>query len=582
MIYMTGKRNFLKITSLILALAMIFSLASCTSSDDSEETTTEETSTAEQHDYDGTATNVTKAETVYVNLDAKGNKLSTVVSDKLHSDLSQVKLYDKSDLTNIVNVKGTEQPIIDGNDITWNIESNDLFYRGYTDKELPLEISAKYYFEGEEVEPEALAGKTGKVKIEITVKNTLYEEKEINGTTYKIYNPMLVVGGLILQEDKFNNITAQNGRFISDGSKTIVFFAGMPGVSDTLGIDSQTLQNIGISALSDINLGGVYTIEADATDCSLGNMYFAALPISGITKTFKLSDDIDSIADLLETLSELANALKNVDTDKIISALSADGDNLNQLTSALSDAAKLYEDNKVLVQTLSDFLTQDNIKLVQNVLNDLKGIDTSAISSLANDENLTKLLNDLAKTDLSKYESLLKNPLFKAFFSDISTLASDAETLIPTVEKLADALKNTDLEKLISDVQALMSVSDELSSKLSTEENQAALDKLPDTVKEVQNIVSIVENNSDLINSLMEFAGSDDIKKISSILENADTENIEKIAENLANTSLDAETAIALFKEMLSYGSENTVFSMAADGTETSLMFIFKTAAVNN
>lgn len=575
-------KKMLRIISGALALSLVIPFAGCNGGTSDDETTTapEESSTAEQHVYDGLATNVTKAETVYVNLDANGNKISTIVSDKLHSDLSQVKLMDKSDLSNIVNVKGTELPIINGTDVEWNIETNDLFYRGYTDKELPAQIGIKYFIDGDEVTPEELKGKSGKLRIEITMTNTLYEEKEINGVMHKIYNPMLMFGGLILPEDSYANITSENGRFISDGSKTIVFFAGMPGVSDTLGIESDKLKELGIGALADVDLSGKYIIEAEVTDCKLGNMYFAGMPLSGLVKTFKLSDDINSLTDILETLSELANALKDVDTQKIMNALSADGNNLNQLTDVLSDASKLYENNKALIETLTTYMTPENIQLIKNVTDDLKNVDMNTLSELANDKNLKKLITDLEKTDLKKYEELLKNPLFKAFFSDISSVASDAQALMPSIEKLSKALKGTDFNKLLTDIEALMKLANTLSTKLSTVENQAAIDKMPETIEEVKRIASVAEQNSDLINTLMEFAGSDDLKKITELLENSQTDSMKNMLKNLTDSDVKAEDTVALFREMLDFGAKNTVFSAAADNTETSLMFIFKTAAI--
>lgn len=574
-------RKIVRIISGALALSLAVPFAGCRKGGTDGETTTspEESSTAEQHVYDGLATNVTKSETVYVNLDAAGNRLSTVVSDKLHSDLSQVKLMDKSDLSDIVNVKGTELPVINGTDIEWNIDTNDLFYRGYSDKELPAQIGIKYYLDGSEISPEDLKGKTGTLKIEISMTNTLYEEKEVNGVMHKIYNPMLMFGGLILPEDKFTNITAENGRFISDGSKTIVFFAGMPGVSDTLGIESDKLKELGIGALADVDMSGKYVIEAEVNDCSLGNMYFAAMPLSGLVKTFKLSDDINSLTDMLETLTELADSLKQVDTQKILSALSADGNNLNQLTDVLADASKLYENNKALIETLTKYMTEENIQLVKNVTDDLKNVDMETVSQLANDKNLKKLLTDLEKTDLKKYEELLKNPLFKAFFSDISSVASDAQALMPSIEKLSKAFKGTDFNKLLSDIQSLMTVMNTLSDKLSTPENRDALNKLPETVEEVKRIASVAEQNADLINSLMEFAGSDDLKKVTEILENSQTDSLKTAVKNLTDSDVKAEDAVALFKEMLAFGAQNTIFTAAADNTDTSLMFIFKTAA---
>ena len=53
---------------------------------------------------------------------------------------------DKSSLSNIKNVKSDEKAKINGETLKWNVNSNELYYEGNSEKELPLSIEIKYEF----------------------------------------------------------------------------------------------------------------------------------------------------------------------------------------------------------------------------------------------------------------------------------------------------------------------------------------------------------------------------------------------------------------------------------------------------
>ncbi len=80
-------------------------------------------------------------------------------------------MKDASDLQDIKNVKGDETFEQDGH-LTWNTDGKDIYYQGNTKKNLPVSVGIKYYMDGMQVSPEALAGKTGHLKMEVTYTNT--------------------------------------------------------------------------------------------------------------------------------------------------------------------------------------------------------------------------------------------------------------------------------------------------------------------------------------------------------------------------------------------------------------------------
>jgi putative membrane protein len=74
--------------------------------------------------------NVKKDETVYVILKNNGAVEKSIVSAWINSDKELGEFKDMSNLENITNVKGDEKPTIDGKTLKWNIDKEDLYYRG--------------------------------------------------------------------------------------------------------------------------------------------------------------------------------------------------------------------------------------------------------------------------------------------------------------------------------------------------------------------------------------------------------------------------------------------------------------------
>ena len=98
-------------------------------------------------DTKDSSNSVSKEETVYVNADATGNPEQITVSNWLKNAGLQGSVDDQSDLTNIKNVKGDETFTQDGENVTWQTDSSDIYYQGTSNKELPVNMSIKYYLD---------------------------------------------------------------------------------------------------------------------------------------------------------------------------------------------------------------------------------------------------------------------------------------------------------------------------------------------------------------------------------------------------------------------------------------------------
>ena len=301
---------------------------------------------------------VQKEETVYVNTTAAGDVTDVTVSDWLKNsgDSSESEIKDTSDLTDIKNVKGDETFTQDGDNLTWSTDGKDIYYQGKTDKELPVSVSIKYYLDGKEISPDDLAGKTGHLKMEVTYTNTSKTTKKVNGKNAEIYSPFVMVTGMILSTDNFANVTVDNGKVISDGSRNIVVGLGMPGMKDSLDLDSDLAD--------EINIPEGFTMEADVTDCEMSSAFTVAM--TDLLDNLDL-DNVDGLDDLKDSMKDLTDAaVKLVDGSKDLykgtSTLNdkyiefSDGiSSLSSGVSELTDGAKELDDG---VRTLDDGATQ--------------------------------------------------------------------------------------------------------------------------------------------------------------------------------------------------------------------------------
>lgn len=237
-----------------------------------------------------------KEQTVYVNADESGKSENVIVSNWLKNADGESQLSDKSELSNIQNVKGDEE-FKQGSDnrLTWDANGKDIYYQGETSKDLPVGVNLTYYLDGKEIQPSELAGKSGKVKIHIAYENKQQQTAEINGGEENIYTPFMMMTAMILPTDVFSNIQIENGKILSDGNNNIAVGFGFPGLSDSLHL-SETEE------LSDLEIPDFVEITADVKDFELSMT--ATVATTGLLEELNL-DEIGSADELKENMNKL-------------------------------------------------------------------------------------------------------------------------------------------------------------------------------------------------------------------------------------------------------------------------------------
>ncbi len=239
----------------------------------------------------------TKDETVYSNLNSKGEKYQTIVTTHLINENDEKILKDLTTLLNIENTSGNEKFKKDGEELIWEANSNDIYYKGETNKSLPIDIKITYVLDGKEIEPEKIAGKDGKVKIAIQLENKEIKEVEINGKKEKMYTPFTVACGTSISNEKNKNIEVRNAKIIDDGSKTMIAGITFPGLKESLKTDA-------------IEIPETIEIEMDSKEFEMNNIIMYAMPINTEELDLDIFSKIDELYTKVEDLKTASNQIE--------------------------------------------------------------------------------------------------------------------------------------------------------------------------------------------------------------------------------------------------------------------------------
>ncbi len=490
----------------------------CACSDSDSDDTEEEAQTVK---YSVPASSAKKSETVYVNLDNTGTQKSVKVSDWIHVPQGGVCVDDVTNLTSIVNVKDDSKPEINGQTLRWHLGTTDLYYQGDYSGKLPLEFKITYSLDGQEYSPSEIAGKSGKLKITIKMNNVDSYTVKVNGVNMTMYNPMLVVGGVSLSENKFQNITVENGRIVGNGNTQYAVLAGFPGINESLGLSK--LQSSGDSSYK---FNDTFVISADVTNFEIGNFMFSALPIASLDIGLNnISDSVDSIRSNLQKLQNVQRSLQEIDASKLLNTLSSNPDKINNLSSLVTQASTLYDENEALINVLNKYTTAENTATIQ------------------------VLVEYITTADFDGLEDALK--VINSIFGD--------EASQETINRGIELLK-------------------EMSSDLSDPQVKKAIDNLPNTVSTLASLQKAVEENKDLINALKALSDTNALSSIdatlSSLKGSIATDSLSSLAD------VDANELSAKMTAWLELGKSYTIFTKKVSTMSSSVMFVYKVDSV--
>lgn len=320
----------------------------------------------------------TKDETVYSKLDASGKNYETIVSTHIKNTEEQDVINDLSDLLNIKNTSGDETYTQNGTSFVWNANKNDIYYQGDTEKELPISCEVKYELDGKEISASEIAGKSGKVKINLKYVNKEERTVNINGKNVKMYVPFVVMAGTIIQNENAKNVEVSSGKVVDDGTKNIVVGMAMPGLQESLGVSED-----------DVKIPGNIEITMDATDFETSSIMTFVTPKVLEEEDLKVFDNLDKFYSQVNTLQNSMNQIQD------------GADTLKDGTTELATGANTLKDGVKSAYTGAQTISSEVKKSTQDLQNDKSEVlDEATLNSIKNQAAESSKLTETQKTQI--------------------------------------------------------------------------------------------------------------------------------------------------------------------------------------
>lgn len=491
---------------------------------------------------------VYKEETVYVNADATGNSDEVTVSDWLKNSGSvSGNLTDESILKEIKNVKGDETFTENGDQLTWNTAGEDIYYQGTTDKELPVSVKLTYFLDGKEVKPDELKGKSGHLKIQVQYTNNEKKTVTVDGKEEEVYTPFVMMTGMILPNETFSNVTIDNGKVISDGSRNIVVGFGMPGLKDSLDLDEETTKE---AEDKGVTIPENFEMEADVTDFTMSSTFTVAL-------TDLLDDmDMDNIIDV-DSLKDSLNELEDAAMELVSgSGTLADG------ASTLADGVSSYTAGADELNAGIQKYLGSNGELNGSVTEYVNGVG-KVVKGV---KDYTSGTNALANGVTSYVAGEQKIAAGAAQLSQLSKGLEQVQTAVDTLSKAADG-KGEATDDLVIAANQLAAGTKQLQAVLGSEEVTALLTQVNGMVTTGNELISATES----LSASLQTGIATPVANIAAALTGMETQ-LNAINTQLGTLQSDCETAVAdVNAKITDYNTKVDAAQAAANTSKTQI-----------
>ena len=375
-----------------------------------------------------------KSETVYAVMNGDGSIKSTIVSEHLYSASGLANVTDKTTLTDIQNTESDAEFTQNGEELVWNTNDTDVYYKGNTDKALPIDVKVTYALDGQEAALEDIIGKSGHLTVTVNLKNNETGTVNVNGKDRTIVTPLITAVGVILGGDA-SNMTAEHGMIESAAKSSVAAFVTLPGVKDSL----SGLLPDEVDSIEDY-LQDTVTVEADVEDFTCPQVMVAcatstaALGTSNVFDLSSINDLTDGINQLNDAMSQLMDgASQLVDgTSQLAGGVLALLDGAN----TLNNGAAALDDGLGRLTNGLDTLSANNAALNAGAQQVADGVLASANKTLKEggliDEDMT----------WSNYEAVIDNILTM----NDKTLAAGRKKMVRTIWEQAPSFKDSQLD----------------------------------------------------------------------------------------------------------------------------------------
>ena len=568
-----------------------------------------------------------KSETVYAVMNGDGSIKSTTVSEHLYSASGLANVTDKTTLTDIQNTESDAEFTQNGEELVWNTNDTDVYYKGNTDKALPIDVKVTYALDGQEAALEDIIGKSGHLTVTVNLKNNETGTVNVNGKDRTIVTPLITAVGVILGGDA-SNMTAEHGMIESAAKSSVAAFVTLPGVKDSL----SGLLPDEVNSIEDY-LQDTVTVEADVEDFTCPQVMVAcatstaALGTSNVFDLSSINDLTDGINQLNDAMSQLMDgASQLVDgTSQLAGGVLALLDGAN----TLNNGAAALDDGLGQLTNGLDTLSANNAALNAGAQQVADGVLASANKTLKegglidedmtwsnyeavidniltmNDKTLAAGRKKMVRTIWEQEPSFKDSQLDLALYLSATKTNHDLEAALKLMQNF-DASMLTGALEMVTNADAKNTAKAELKYQVENSQDMADVRALKTSLSQIQFFVSSVNQYTagvqtaadgahsakdgsaqlaagtktlyDGVNTLNTGAGqlNDGAGQLNDGLNQFNEEGISKLTGALDQDQLHGLKTV--LDEMTDRLNDYTSFAGAPDDAESSVKFVYKTA----
>ena len=568
-----------------------------------------------------------KSETVYAVMNGDGSIKSTTVSEHLYSASGLANVTDKTTLTDIQNTESDAEFTQNGEELVWNTNDTDVYYKGNTDKALPIDVKVTYALDGQEAALEDIIGKSGHLTVTVNLKNNETGTVNVNGKDRTIVTPLITAVGVILGGDA-SNVTAEHGMIESAAKSSVAAFVTLPGVKDSL----SGLLPDEVNSIEDY-LQDTVTVEADVEDFTCPQVMVACATSTAALGTDNVFD-LSSINDLTDGINQLNDAMSQLmdgasqlvdGTSQLAGGVLALLDGAN----TLNNGAAALDDGLGQLTNGLDTLSSNNSALNAGAQQVADGVLASANKTLKegglidedmtwsnyeavidniltmNDKTLAAGRKKMVRTIWEQAPSFKDSQLDLALYLSATKTNHDLEAALKLMQNF-DASMLTGALEMVTNADAKNTIHEELKYQIENSQDMADVRALKTSLSQIQFFVSSVNQYTagvqtaadgahsakdgsaqlaagtktlyDGVNTLNTGAGqlNDGAGQLNDGLNQFNEEGISKLTGALDQDQLHGLKTV--LDEMTDRLNDYTSFAGAPDDAESSVKFVYKTA----
>ena len=568
-----------------------------------------------------------KSETVYAVMNGDGSIKSTTVSEHLYSASGLANVTDKTTLTDIQNTESDAEFTQNGEELVWNTNDTDVYYKGNTDKALPIDVKVTYALDGQEAALEDIIGKSGHLTVTVNLKNNETGTVNVNGKDRTIVTPLITAVGVILGGDAAN-VTAEHGMIESAAKSSVAAFVTLPGVKDSL----SGLLPDEVDSIEDY-LQDTVTVEADVEDFTCPQVMVACATSTAALGTDNVFD-LSSINDLTDGINQLNDAMSQLmdgasqlvdGTSQLAGGVLALLDGAN----TLNNGAAALDDGLGQLTNGLDTLSANNAALNAGAQQVADGVLASANKTLKegglidedmtwsnyeavidniltmNDKTLAAGRKKMVRTIWEQAPSFKDSQLDLALYLSATKTNHDLEAALKLMQNF-DASMLTGALEMVTNADAKNTIHEELKYQIENSQDMADVRALKTSLSQIQFFVSSVNQYTagvqtaadgahsakdgsaqlaagtktlyDGVNTLNTGAGqlNDGAGRLNDGLNQFNEEGISKLTGALDQDQLHGLKTV--LDEMTDRLNDYTSFAGAPDDAESSVKFVYKTA----